>query len=194
MKKNWYYIVIIVLLVVGFLGILPRAFDMTWTFWSKESAAKVPAAEVPVAEVPATEVPATEVPATEVPATEVPATEVPAAEEAKMPLLDCGEFGSYQAIPVGNNWEYWMQEPLKITGLYGLVDLKIKGGECKFSIPNGYIAIWNQSAGTVYINGAKGNLGNPVKLNGSELLTGDILSSWGAKNDSAGVMITLIPE
>jgi len=154
----------------GFIVILPNAFDMRWQFWANKEISRAPLAddvEIPVVET---------------------ATIV---EEVKMPLLDCGDFGTYTPVLVGNDWEYWMEEPLKITGQYDLVDLKIKGGECKFSVPNGYIAIWNQSAGSVYIDEAKGNLGNPVKLNGSEMLTGDIVAKWAANNDSAGVMITL---
>ena len=178
-------LVCVVLLLVGFLGILPRAFDYQWTFWSPEGSKATPVADEALAAT-ATEKPA----AAEAISTEPPAT----GEVVEMPLLDCGEFGSYQAIPIGDNWEYWMQEPDKVSGQYGLVELKLRGGECKLTVPDGYVAIWNQSAGSININGEKGSLGNPVKLNGSEFLTGDILSSWGAKNDSAGVMITLIPE
>ena len=201
-KENW-LVVSIILLLVALLAILPRAFDYQWTFWSPEGSKAAPVVEntaTPVVENTATPAeentvtPAAEA-ATEVPATEAPATEVPAAEEVvEMPLLDCGSFGTYTPVSVGDNWEYWMQEPLKVTGQYGLVDLKIKGGECKFSVPDGYIAILNQSAGIVYINDIKGSLGNPVKVDGSEMLTGNIVSQWGTKNDSAGVMIMLIPE
>ncbi len=174
MKKNLGFWIAILVLGTILVVVSPRVFNRTWSFWAPEVEAAVPSVPTKVPSVPAP----------------VAAT----VDEVKMPYLDCGEFGSYQAISIGDNWEYWMQEPHKVSGQYGLVELKLRGGECKFSVPTGFIAIWNQSAGKVFINESKGNLGNPVKLNGSEMLTGSIVSQWEAKNDSAGIMITLIPE
>lgn len=138
-------------------------------------------------------------PVTDIPTDPAPAAPAVVEAPAKpapivLPLLNCGEFGSYEPIQVGDNYEYWMEDQFKISGAKALSDLKIDGGSCSFTVPDGFTAIWNQSAGVVTIDGEKGDLGNPVILDSSKNLFGKILSSWDPKNDSAGVMLTLIPD
>lgn len=95
--------------------------------------------------------------------------------------LTTGEVYSFVS---DQNGEIWQQNSF-------LADAKRDGATCALDVPTGYYAVVNQSAGSITVNGAKADLGNPAEISGNTHFEGQIISDWSANNDSAGTMIRI---
>ena len=120
-------------------------------------------------------------------------TAVPKTEVNQDIILDFGMYGAYKAVYDSNRemltLGFW-EENMVRCGDKDLADLKREGGNISFIMPkDGWI---NNSAGQLFVNGVKWDLGNYGEntLEETLIMEGSTITvSYGAKNDSAGFQL-----
>jgi len=181
----------LLMFAIGFLVILPNAFNMEWQFWASK---ETPVAEASVAEIPVVETPVAEAPVVETPVVETPVAEAPDTEL----VLTFSDGDIYTYSP--KLWEMGFGDVwgIQMTGK-GFEKIDTLNSTAEIIIPNGYYAILNVDGmgnykGTAELNGqiVDFDKGNPTFIGNSVIIPPNVtLNIPFAGNDSSGALLVL---